>query len=94
MTQPAAPEGGFADVWAFLGTVAAAATVVVGNFVRGWRRARDGGEVVAKTVVLERADLADLTDAQRLLIEIRPRLEAETPLTPAEMAVIISPRGT
>ena len=72
---PATPEGGFADVWAFLGTVAAAATVVVGNFIRGWRRAKEGNDVVARTVVLERADLADLTDVQRLLIEIRPRLE-------------------
>lgn len=75
MPPPATPEGGFADVWAFLGTVAAAATVVVGNFIRGWRRAKESGEVVARTVVLERADLADLTDVQRLLIEIRPRLE-------------------
>ncbi len=72
MPQPATPEGGFADVWAFLGTIAAAATVVVGNFIRGWRRAKEGDEVVARTVVLERADL---TDVQRLLVEIRPRLE-------------------
>ena len=74
MSQPPAPENGFADVYAFLGTVAAAATVVIGNFIRGWRRASGPDEVVAKTVVLERADLADIGDVQRLLAELRPRL--------------------
>lgn len=72
MTQ--GPDNGLADVYAFLGTVAAAATVVVGNFIRGWRRAAGAEEVVSRTVVLERADLADIGDVQRLLVELRPRL--------------------
>ena len=75
MQPPENPEGGLNDVWAFLGTIAAAATIVLGNFVRGWRGARGEHEGATKRVVLERADLADLGDVQRLLVDIRPRLE-------------------
>ena len=75
MQPPESPEGGMNDVWAFIGTIAAAATIVLGNFVRGWRGAKGEDEFAAKRVVLERADIADLSAVQRLLVEIRPRLE-------------------
>ena len=75
MQPPATAEGGVGDVWAFLGTIAAAATIVLGNFVRGWRNGKGESEVQSRKVVLERADLADLSDVQRLLTDLRPRLE-------------------
>jgi hypothetical protein len=79
MPSPATPEGGgFGDLWAFLGTIAAAATIVLGNFIRGWRRGRDetaeGPEVRSRLVTLERADLANLGDLDRNLLDVRGML--------------------
>jgi len=76
MQPPANPEGsGLNDVWAFLGTIAAAATIVLGNFVRGWRTSKEGQpeETTAKSrlVTLERADLANLGDLDRNLLDVR-----------------------
>ena len=75
MQPPASNEGGMADVWAFLGTILAAATVVLGNFIRGWRNVQEEDGTKSRQVILERAELADLSEVQRLLAELRPRLE-------------------
>ena len=75
MQPPASNEGGMTDVWAFLGTILAAGTVVLGNFIRGWRHAQEEDGPKSRQVILERAELADLSEVQRLLADLRPRLE-------------------
>lgn len=77
MPPNAGSDGSMNDVWAFLGTIAAAATIVFGNFVRGYRAARpeDSPDLRRQKVVLEASELADLSSIDRLVRDLRPGLE-------------------